>query len=265
MKKLIDSDQKQNFLSIKNNSEPDTTKNFTIHHQFGQFPVEYNVNTWIEQYCKEYIMQSNAMLTLTASKKDHMIVSLKHSSDLLNQSNVTYQSSHDSNKPTTFSLKRQASVRKMLTMSKRKTFNVNFKLQLDSIFDSMRRTKCNFVFCVLPSNTTPNDLSINLLRGQLKAHQILAACRIYRQGYPENMNLEDFERKFSMFSGSSHNESVLQNIAGHQDNHKKTCLLLINALELDASLYKFGITQIFFKGMCFASASLFTKIKSKNT
>lgn len=32
-----------------------------------------------------------------------------------------------------------------------------------------------------------------------------------------------------------------------QDSHKKTCQAIINNLELDSSLYKFGITQVFFK------------------
>jgi myosin heavy subunit len=137
----------------------------------------------------------------------------------------------------------------MLTMSKRKTFNVNFKLQLDSIFDSMRRTKCNFVFCSLIT-TVPNSadsntlLDVNLLRRQLKAYQVLAACRIYRQGYPDHLNLEDFERKFSMFLPSGMSENVQSDTA---DSHKKACMNILSSLELDSTLFKFGITQVFFK------------------
>ena len=111
----------------------------------------------------------------------------------------------------TTSLKRQASVRKMLTLSKRKTFTINFKLQIDSLFDSMRRTKCNFTFCFISTTndanyvdqqqqqqqqqrnkyssvlTSPTEkameyLDVPLLRNQLKAYQILASCRMYRLG-----------------------------------------------------------------------------------
>lgn len=150
MRKLVDSDQKQHFISVKTNEEFSTTpeRNFTVHHQFGQFPVEYNVNIWIEQYCKEYVTQANAFSVLQDSKKEIINSTIKLSNEFSSQNNL------ENNKTAAFSLKRQASVRKMLTMSKRKTFNVNFKLQLDSIFDSMRRTKCNFVFCSL-STTEP--------------------------------------------------------------------------------------------------------------
>jgi hypothetical protein len=88
------------------------------------------------------------------------------------------------------SLKRQASVRKMLTLSKRKSFIINFKLQIDSVFDSIRKTKPNFVFCLLPEKRVAdleareflNEINVPFLRSQLKAYQLLAACRIFRQG-----------------------------------------------------------------------------------
>jgi len=198
MRKLIDSDQKQNFLSTNN-------QNFTIHHQFGLFPVEYCLNKWLEFYCKDYPTHRNASVILYESKKECVSASVKLSSALsnvaaafnnssFNFNAVSSLSNGESNPAASTSLKRQASVRKMLTMSKRKSFKVNFKLQLDSIFDSMRRTKCNFVFCALPVQSVPNQqqqqnflmltekLDVPLLRSQLKAHQILAACRIYRQG-----------------------------------------------------------------------------------
>jgi len=71
--KLIDSDLKGNFISVK--SKPDG--NFTVHHQFGQFPVEYNVGAWIESYCKEYVTQLNVPTTLADSKKEFLLTSLK--------------------------------------------------------------------------------------------------------------------------------------------------------------------------------------------
>lgn len=201
LRKLIDSDQKQNFLSA---NESDT--NFTIHHQFGLFPVEYNLDNWLELFCKDYPTHRNALTILHESKKEIILDCVKQSLALSNAaaafnnnsisfSSISSNTNSDSNQQhAASSLKRQASVRKMLTMSKRKSFKVNFKLQLDSIFDSMRRTKCNFVFCILPVQNVQNQLNqqqsfmlsekldVPLLRSQLKAHQILAACRIYRQG-----------------------------------------------------------------------------------
>ena len=217
MQKLIESDTKQNFLSSAINSN---TNNFTIYHQYGQFPVEYNVDGWLEKFNREFLTQRNALPLLQESKKDSISASFLNSATMSNQAaalnhhgvSMTGNSSTN-NTPfylsssnldannisnvsnTTSSLKRQASVRKMLTLSKRKTATINFKLQIDSIFDSMRRTKCNFVFCFLPeqnkigetskkftNNATQEYLDVPLVRNQLKAYQILAAARIYRQG-----------------------------------------------------------------------------------
>lgn len=208
MQKLIESDPKQNFLSVTNGN------NFTIYHQYGQFPVEYNVDAWLEKFNKEFLTQRNALHLLQDSKKDSISASFSNSATMSSQaaalnhhgvgitgnSNTTNSSIYLSSSSletnslnqvfnTSSSLKRQASVRKMLTLSKRKTFTINFKLQIDSIFDSMRRTKCNFVFCFLPEQNKLGEtsqqaefLDVPLVRSQLKAYQILASCRIYRQG-----------------------------------------------------------------------------------
>lgn len=156
----------------------------------------------------------------------------------------------------------------MLTLSKRKTFSINLKLQIDSIFDSLRKTKPNFLFCLLPTlmstttttnqqhdnnNSTHQIADISLMRSQLKAYQLLAAARIYRQGYPEHINYEEFERRYSMFmsmtsetrptSLNTTNTSLLNN----SDMHKHACVQLLKALELDGSLWRLGSTQVFFK------------------
>jgi myosin XVIII len=224
MRKLIESDPKQNFISTINNS---SSNNFTIYHQYGQFPVEYNVDTWLENFNKEFLTQRNALPILQDSKKDsiknsflnsaamssaaaaisHHGVTINSSSPFFLSSSNLDSSNINSVSNATSSLKRQASVRKMLTLSKRKTFTINFKLQIDSIFDSLRRTKCNFVFCFLPQQNTTGENSNNLLssvsqqqenldvplvRNQLKAYQILAASRIYRQGKNYFLKLNGF-------------------------------------------------------------------------
>ena len=73
LSRLVESDQKQNFLTV--NSDSDTS--FIIHHQFGQFPVEYNVDEWLENYCKEFSVQRNVASLLLDSKKDAISTSIK--------------------------------------------------------------------------------------------------------------------------------------------------------------------------------------------
>lgn len=222
--KLINSDAKQNFISIN----PDHS-GFVIYHQFGNFPIEYNLNEWMELFNKDFSTQRNASICLQESKKEIISNSISQIGSSLTSSNLTCLDSTASG-----SLKRQASVRKMLTMSKKKTFLVNFKLQVDSLFESLRKTKCHFTFCLLGNKDKKlNDVDIVLIRKELKAYQILAACRIYRQGYPEFLSLEEFNRRFSMFI---HGEESL--------GIKDKSLALIRNFDLDNSYYKIGNTQV---------------------
>ena len=145
-------------------------------------------------------------------------------------------------------LKRQASVRKLLTLSKKKTFTVNFKLQVDSIFDSMRRTKCNFVFCVLPggkesstasskiltrssSNETINiePFEVPLVRSQLRAYQILPACRIYRQGMTDQKTVFNYHilvLYVTLFFSCMYFVCLRSTCIKKQCNIKQTCTVL---------------------------------------
>lgn len=171
----------------------------------------------------------------------------------------------------------------MLTLSKRKTFSMNLKLQIDSIFDSLRKTRPHFLFCLLPtllandssSTGCTNSTDVSLMRSQLKSYQLLAAARIYRQGYPEHFNYEEFERRFAMFlptSAGQQHTSTSSLVTNHQqstpelmkttstslangsgnnnsnnDTHKQACVNILKSMDLDSSLWRLGSTQVFFK------------------
>ncbi|RNA32780.1 unconventional myosin-XVIIIa-like, partial [Brachionus plicatilis] len=111
-KKLIDSDSKQNFISTNADNS-----GFVIHHQFGNFPVEYNLNEWMDLYNKEFSTHRNASICLQESKKETISNSICQIINSLTNSNLACLDNTASG-----SLKRQASVRKMLTLSKKKTF-----------------------------------------------------------------------------------------------------------------------------------------------
>lgn len=95
------------------------------------------------------------------------------------------------------------------------------------------------------------------MRSQLKSYQLLAAARIYRQGYPEHINFEEFERRFAMFSppnnpfsASSQHEQLSLSTSSQQqavDAHKQACVSILKAIDLDGSLWRLGTTQVFFK------------------
>lgn len=80
-----------------------------------------------------------------------------------------------------------------------KPFHLAFLLSQDTILDAIRKTKVNFVRCILPvdtagqmdsrdtelGNKTGEDLSslnVPLVRTQLRSAEMLDAVRIHRQG-----------------------------------------------------------------------------------
>lgn len=265
-KRLAESDPRHHFVTIPPSNSSTTKHQFTIYHQFGQFAVDYNLTEWLALYNKEYLTQRNSLPLLQQSKRDYIAQSFLSSAAMsnaaamlsaVNQTSGMSSSGVDSPSSSANAasgLKRQASVRKMLTMSKRKTFSMNLKLQIDSIFDSLRKTRPHFLFCLLPSlPSRSNETDISLMRSQLKSYQLLAAARIYRQGYPEHVNYEEFDRRFALFlpspssSSSVELSSSLLRTSLSGDAHKQACVQILKALEIDSSLWKLGSTQLFFK------------------
>lgn len=189
---------------------------------------------------------SNAAATLSSSLQSNLTTS---SASAANQANLLLENAVSS--ASSSSLKRQASVRKMLTLSKRKSFVINFKLQIDSVFDSIRKTKPNFMFCLLPDRLSgvsehhepSDDINVAYLRSQLKAYQLLAACRIYRQGYPDFLNFEEFQRRYGMFL-SLNDTTSSSALTSSTDLTKQSCLNIVRSLDLDPTYYKTGTTQV---------------------
>ena len=292
MRRLLDSDPQRHYISTPAQSPP-TSALFSIHHQYDQFSVTYDLTEWLVHYNKEFHAQRNALALLQSSRHEHVCAAFTRSAHMssaaanltsssttstnlaaTNTNDICTYNEHSSSSSSSSSqlLKRQASVRKMLTLSKRKTFAVNFKLQIDSLFDSIRRTQANFLVCFVAhlgaaaASSTPSqtdmDVDVAVLRAQLRAHQILAACRIYRQGFPDAIGYEHFARRFAnTTTTTSNSHSFIPRVKSSHGYDIKVaattitaemrdhCVALLSAapLELDASQYKCGSTQLFFK------------------
>jgi myosin heavy subunit len=63
------------------------------------------------------------------------------------------------------------------------------------------------------------------------------------KGYPEHLNFEEFERRFSMFIVNNSNDS-LPNHSHSNDDHKQACVNLIKIFDIDSAFFKFGTTQV---------------------
>ena len=84
---------------------------------------------------------------------------------------------------------------------KKRSMCLQVKFQVDSIIETVRKTKCHFVHCILPQHnaglwelktpSVPQDkpgateevlMNVPLIRSQLRGNELLDSVRIYRQG-----------------------------------------------------------------------------------
>lgn len=84
---------------------------------------------------------------------------------------------------------------------KKRSMCLQIKFQVDSIIETVRKTKCHFVHCLLPQHnaglwelktpSVPQDkpgateeilMNVPLVRSQIRGSELLDSVRIYRQG-----------------------------------------------------------------------------------
>ena len=119
---------------------------------------------------------------------------------------------------------RQANTRKghcLLSSNSLKPQNrcLNYKFQLDYVFDTLRRTNPHFVHCFTPRSTRHHHpdsvmvMDVVHVRRQLRSTGILQAIRLYREGFPDSLNFADFRRQFevlrvSPYEGKEGNDNL---------------------------------------------------------
>jgi myosin heavy subunit len=78
----------------------------------------------------------------------------------------------------------------------------------------------------------------------MKLKHLIFKKYMFFKGYPEHLNFEEFERRFSMFIVQNSNDSLQYNNSIINDDHKQACINLIKIFDLDPAFVKFGTTQV---------------------
>ncbi|XP_071946563.1 unconventional myosin-XVIIIa-like isoform X2 [Antedon mediterranea] len=228
---------------------------FVLNHLLGSISVQYNIKNWIK-YNKENASVKMAISLLQDSQKSNissLFISMSGSLPATMMGSVAGIEGASS-------LRRASSIRRAWTSGtaaiKRKSVCLQCKFQTDGLLDSIRRTKQHFVQCILPkpdaglvetrSNKSSSaaitdlPLDIPLLVAQLKGLEVLEATRLYRQGFPECMMFPEFRRKFDILDTSNEKtEPIL--------DEKKAVGDLLQCLDVDATNFRIGLSQIFFR------------------
>lgn len=72
---------------------------------------------------------------------------------------------------------------------------------------------------------------------QIRGAQVLDAAKIYKQGYPFSMTLEEFIRRFSLLIGDSNQTNTISGQKAIIEN-------ITGSVDLDASLYRIGSSKV---------------------
>ncbi|GAB1602168.1 unconventional myosin-XVIIIa-like isoform X2 [Argonauta hians] len=237
---------------------------FILNHFQGTNPVQYNATGWLKA-CRENNVCKIAIHILQDSNRNNI-------SDLFTTirgaiSTTVSSSSIGTEKPTS-SLRRAASMRRTLTSSganlKRKSICLQVKLQVDSIIETLRRTKCHFVHCILPqsnaglcelkgagapsspsasshssSSSESNLLNVPLVRAQIRGAETLEAIRIFRLGFPDFLQFGEFKHRFEVLMPLGLNTDGM--------DERQVIRHYLDHMDIDKLNYRIGLSQVFFR------------------
>ncbi|KAL4224255.1 TRAFAC class myosin-kinesin ATPase superfamily [Mactra antiquata] len=227
---------------------------FILNHFQGTNPVQYNASGWLK-VCRENPITKVATQVLQDSKRANikeLFNSVKAPvGGMVSGSIVGMEGST--------SLRRVGSMRRTFISGtaglKKRSLCLQVKFQVDTIIETLRKTKCHFIHCLLPqanaglcelrgpdSNDKQDDILINvpLLRGQFRGNEILESVRIYRQGFPDHLTFGEFIQKFEGL--------IPPNVRPTPDMGEKSSVIqIVENLDIDKLNYRIGLSKVFFR------------------
>ncbi|KAJ8508333.1 hypothetical protein ONZ45_g9391 [Pleurotus djamor] len=206
---------------------PRFEQGFIIQHYAGK--VEYRTDGWLEK--NKDPLNDNITRVLAASN-ERFIASLFAEYD---------------------DLPAPGTVQNMFTVGKRRalkkgafrTVGQRHKEQLTSLMAQLHSTQPHFVRCIVPNvNKKPARVDVPLVLDQLRCNGVLEGIRIARLGYPNRLPFVEFRQRYEVLT-----PGIIPR--GYMDG-RKACLLMVDALDLDKSIYRVGTSKIFFKATVLA-------------
>ncbi|KAM9331737.1 unconventional myosin-XVIIIa-like [Pholidichthys leucotaenia] len=241
---------------------------FLLGHSHGSDWVEYDTGGWLN-YAKQNPASTNATSLLQESQKkliSSLFMSRAGGATVLSGSIAGFEGGSQ------LSLRRATSMRKSFTTGvaaiKKKSSCIQIKLQVDALLDMVRRSRIQFVHCILPKADALKALSgslfkgieseaqgesgdpglmqldVALLRAQIRGSKLLDALRIYRQGYPDHMVFSEFRRRFDVLAPhltKKHGRNYIVK------DEKRAAEELLESLDLEKSSYHMGLSRLFFR------------------
>lgn len=113
------------------------------------------------------------------------------------------------------------------------------KEQLSNLMAQLHSTHPHFVRCIIPNHKKrPKQLSAPLVLDQLRCNGVLEGIRIARTGFPNRLPFVEFRQRY---------EVLCRNIPRGYVDGQTIAHTMLEKLALDRSLYRVGLTKVFFR------------------
>ena len=113
------------------------------------------------------------------------------------------------------------------------------KEQLSSLMTQLHSTHPHFVRCIIPNHKKrPKQLSAPLVLDQLRCNGVLEGIRIARTGFPNRLPFPEFRQRY---------EVLCRNMPKGYLEGQAAASLMLDKLSLDKSLFRVGLTKVFFR------------------
>ncbi|KAK1448171.1 hypothetical protein CCUS01_11915 [Colletotrichum cuscutae] len=134
------------------------------------------------------------------------------------------------------------------------------KEQLHSLMSQLHSTHPHFVRCILPNHKKkPKQFNKLLVLDQLRCNGVLEGIRIARTGFPNRLPFAEFRQRY---------EVLCRNMPKGYQEGQAVAAMMLEKLGLDRSLYRVGLTKVFFRAGVLAELeeqrdALITEIMSR--
>lgn len=187
---------------------------FTLTHYAAE--VEYSTDGWLEK--NKDPLNDNITRLLAASTDKHVAGLFADCGD---QEDDSYTS--------------RSRVKKGLF----RTVAQRHKEQLSSLMTQLHSTHPHFVRCILPNHKKrPKQFHSPLVLDQLRCNGVLEGIRIARTGFPNRLPFAEFRQRY---------EVLCRDLPKGYLEGQAAANMMLNHLGLDKTLYRVGLTKVFFR------------------
>lgn len=203
---------------------PKFEQGFIITHYAGK--VEYRTDGWLEK--NKDPLNDNLTRVLASSSEPYV-------ASLFQDFTGAF-----SDIPPTSSAGFSAGKKRGIKKGAFRTVGQRHKEQLALLMAQLQATQPHFIRCIVPNvNKKPGRIDVPLVLDQLRCNGVLEGIRIARLGYPNRLPFVEFRQRYEIMT-----PGVIPR--GYMDG-RKSCIRMVEALELDSELFRVGTSKIFFK------------------